>query len=623
MASSATPEQYSCFFESTVWDRNPSVNNTLTRDTLEKHTVTVEECAESLDAQSENAQTIDMVLGDKSRTVDDKAQTVDVETISIAESETDTLVDSEDDAWSVVSDGDSIVVHENQRLLSDDDQADHQCEVDEADDEREADGVDEDGDVDDEEHPDDRGMEEDLHGVTDSEEHHLDNSGEDEDLNGCTDDEQSLDDTLMDSDKEEQLDDCTEESIRICEIKEVLQACRTEAWEYECDLEQRHNKELDDLNREHEKEVNCLAKALQEKEQQVAVCRMEISRRRAIEVENSKELNKIKCWLNTECHRERERADKAEEQLSTSEKKLEDCIKDARTRQYAVEQAHHVELSEMQREQRQEIDELERRQRQSYERIVRAAEETEDRCYQKAAKDAELCAEAAEALSAQIEKNDRMKAEHEKTLKSTSSLYEELLTTANANRQWLIEEAHKLLVNSDKVNEENATLREQLTKAVNEIEELKQKEQNTKADHDQEMGRLEEELQREHEEAFDELVDEHEQDCAELADHLWEADNEIEELHQKEQDMVSEHEKKMEIAKAERVLLENHVHDLVVRVNEVKQEGDELRKQLKEAKDEVQERKEREQELILQQDADRQMFERSLYAMRNLLEGTV
>lgn len=617
MASSAPSEQYRCFFESTVWDRNPSVNNTLTRATLEKHIVTVGICAESMNAQSETAQTVDLVVGDTSRAVEDKAQTT--KTTSIAESETDTLVDSEDDAWSVVSDDDSIVIHENQRLLSDDDEADHHYEVDEADDEREVDNVDEDANLDDEEHPYDPGMEEDFYGVTDGEEDHFDHSGEDEDLNGCTNDERSLDDTLVDSGEEEQLNDYTEESVRVSEIQEVLQACRTEAWEYECNLEQRHNEELDNLNREHEKEVSRLTEALEEKEQKLDMCRTEICRRRAIEVENTKEIDKIKYWLNTECHKERDRADKAEERLSISEKKLEGCIKDARVRLYAVEQAHQVELNEMQREQRQEIDELERRQRQSYERIVRAAEETEDRCHQKAAKDAELCAEAAEALSAQIEKNDRMKAEHEKELKTTNSLYEELLATANASREWLIDEAHKVLINSDKVNEENATLREQLTKAANDIEELKQKEQTIKAEHDQELKRLEEE----HEEAFDELVDEHEQDCAELADYLWEADNEIDELYQREQDVESEHKKEMSEAKAERVWLENKVRDLIVQVGEVKQEGDELRKQLKEAKDEVQERKEREQELVSQQDADRLMFERSLCAMRNLLESTV
>lgn len=615
MASSATPEQYRCFFESTVWDRDPSVNNTLTRATFKDHT---EECAESMDAQSENAQTVDMVVSDKPRTVGDKEQAVGVGTTSMSESETDTLVESEDDAWSVVSDDDSIVVHENQRLLSDDHEADHEYDVDQADDEREVNDVYEDVNLD-EEHPYNPGMEEDSHGVTDDIEDHFDNSGEDEDPDDCIDDEQSLDDTLMNSDKEEQLDAYTEESIRVCEIKEVLQACRTEAWEYECNLEERHNEELVDLNREHEKEVSHLTKALEEKEQQVDMCRTEICRRRAIEVENTKEIDKIKYWLNTECHKERDRADKAEERLSISEKKLEGCIKDARVRLYAVEQAHQVELNEMQREHRQKIDELERRQCQSYERIVRAAEETKDRCYQKAAKDAELCAEAAEALSAQIEKNDRMKAEHEETLKTTNSLYEELLATANANRQWLIDEAHIVLINSDKVNEENATLREQLKEAVNDIEELKQKEQIIKAEHDQELNRLEEE----HEEAFDELVDEHEQDCAELADYLWEADNEIYELYQREQDVESEHKKEMSEAKAERVWLENKVRDLIVQVGEVKQEGDELRKQLKEAKDEVQERKEREQELMSQQDADRQMFERSLCAMRNLLESTV
>lgn len=612
MASSTTSEQYSCFFESTVWDLNPSVTNTLTRNTLEKRTATVEKCAQSMHAQAEDAQTVDTVLGEKPGTGEDKAQTVDVETTSVAESESDTLVESEDDPWSVVSDGNSSVVDENQGLSSGADEADDECDDDDAD---------QNANINEQEQPCDSKMMEDVFGGTDDEES-INGETEQEDLDGCTDNEESLDNTLIDT-EEEHLDDCTEDSIRVCELKEALDACRREAWEFECDLGKRHNEELYELNREHEKEVNYLAKALREKEQQVDMCRTEICRRRAIEVENSRELNTIKCWLDTECHRARERADKAEEQLRITEKKLEGCIKDARTRLYTLEQAHHVELNEMQRGHHQELDELERRQRQSYERIVKAAEETEDRCYQKAARDAELCAEAAEALSAQIEKADRMKAEFEKKLENTNSHYKALLTTAHANREWLIEETRRVLSNSDKVNDENATLREQLTKAVADVQKLKQNEQTTKADHAQEMIKLKEEAQRQHEEAFDELVDEHEQDCAELADNLWEADNEIDGLRRREQEMESEHKKEMSEAKAECVWLADRVRDLVAKVAEVKREGGELRNQLREARDEVQERKEREQELISQQGADRHMFERSLYAMRNLLESTV
>ncbi|KAG9739523.1 hypothetical protein KCU73_g9458, partial [Aureobasidium melanogenum] len=134
MASSTTPEQCSYWL--------PGLP-------CENLTATLREIAENEEimyAQTQNAQTVDMVLADKPGTVEDKQQTADGETTSMAESETDTLVAGEDDAWSVVSDGGGAVNDESERLS---------CE-DEADDENEVNNASQDADVD----------QEDLYGCT-------------------------------------------------------------------------------------------------------------------------------------------------------------------------------------------------------------------------------------------------------------------------------------------------------------------------------------------------------------------------------------------------------------------------------------------------------------------------
>ncbi|KAH0011296.1 hypothetical protein KCU78_g10072, partial [Aureobasidium melanogenum] len=587
MPSSTTPEQYSCFFPSI-----PCENATAAFREIAVDMAAVIEYEESMYAPTENAQTVDMVLGDKFRTVEDKEQTADVQTTKMAESETDTLVDEEDNAWSVISGGDGAMNDENERLY---------CE-DEADDEHEVDDAGQDADVD------------------------------QEDLYGCTDDEETFDNTLIDADEEEHLDDCTEEDIRVREVEKQLQACSQEAWEYECDLMKRHNEELDDLKREHEQEINHLTMALQEKVQHVDMCRTEIYRRRAFEVGKSMQLEEIKRQHKTECNRERARADEAEQQLKITEKKLEDCREDFCTRLYAAKQGHRNKLQEMQDKHDRELEEPKRRQLQTYDQLVKAAEEDAERFRQKAARDAELCADAAEVLSAQIKQNEMMKAEFKKRLKDADSRYDQEVKRGHVEREWLTNEACEMLKKTNKVNDENLRLREELAEAVNDIQELAQKVQTTKAGHDQEIARLKEEAQRqhvqaldkledEHEQDFDELVDEYEQDCAELADYLWEADKEIDELRQREQDMETKHKQEMSQAKADHLWLENRVRDLLVMVTEDKQKSNELRNQLKEAKYEVQELKEREHELISQQDAERAMFESSLHNMRNLLHS--
>ncbi|CAD0085197.1 unnamed protein product [Aureobasidium mustum] len=55
MASSAASGQYSCFFESTVWDVNASDNTTPPRKNSETHEVTVKECEERKCTQGEMA----------------------------------------------------------------------------------------------------------------------------------------------------------------------------------------------------------------------------------------------------------------------------------------------------------------------------------------------------------------------------------------------------------------------------------------------------------------------------------------------------------------------------------------------------------------------------------------
>ncbi|KAG9686493.1 hypothetical protein KCU95_g11609, partial [Aureobasidium melanogenum] len=583
MASSTTPKQFGCYFENPVWETEPCDGVTAALRDVAKHVTTLEECEEGNYTQAEDAQTVDMVLED------------DGEASNMAESETDTLVDREDDAWSVVSDGDQ----ERRLYCNDDDQSD-----DEADDEREVDGIDNNADGD-EEQPHDR--------------------NEDDNLYGCTDDgeEEHINNTLTNADEEEHVDDCTEESIQVRELQKHLVALGQEAWEYQCDLEKRHREELDyeletckkealkskgelekrhrkeleDLNREHGKELNCLNTALQEKMQHVDMCREEIYRRRAFEVSKSQQLEVIKRQHKTECDKERKRADEAEQQLKDK-------------------------LLDMQDKHQRELEELKREQHQKYEEFAKAAAEEAERYRQNAVKDAKLCADASEVLAAQITKAEVMKTEYEKRLRDANCRYEQEVKRGHTDREWLAKQTCEVLEEKDKVNKENLKLRKELAEAVADIQELVQKMRTDKVSHNQEIVRLKEEAQRQHEEAFDELVDEHEQDCAELADHLWEAENEIDELRQKEQDMEAKHKQEMSQAKAAQLGLEGQVFDLMCKLVDVKQEAAGLRDQLVNTKCEVQELKDREQELMSQQVADRAMFERSLHAMRKALQDS-
>ncbi|KAH0346453.1 hypothetical protein KCU81_g3858, partial [Aureobasidium melanogenum] len=575
-SSSTTPEQFGCYFENPVWETETCDGVTAALRDVAKHVATLEGCEEGIYTQAEDAQTVDMVLED------------DGEASNMTESENDALVDEENDAWSVISEED-----QEQRLYCDD-----------ADDESEVDGAENDGDADEEEQPYNPEEDEELYGGTDDGEEHLDN-------------------TLTNDDEEEHVDDCTEESIQVRELKEQLVAFGQESWEYQCDLEKRHREELDyeletckkealkskselekrhrkeleDLNREHGKELNCLNTALQEKMQHVDMCREEIYRRRAFEVSKSQQLEVIKRQHKTECDKERKRADEAEQQLKDT-------------------------LQEMQDKHQRELEELKRKQHQKYEDFAKAAAEEVERYRQKAARDAKLCEDASEVLAAQITKAEVMKTEYEKRLKDANSRYEQEIKRGHADREWLAKQTCEVLEEKNKVNNENLKLRKELAEAVDDIQELVQKVRTDKAGHDQEIVRLKEEAQRQHEQAFDELVDEHEQDCAELADHLWEAENEIDELRQKEQDMEAKHKQEMSQAKAAQICLEGQVFDLMCKLVDVKQEAAGLRDQLVNTKCEIQELKDREQELMSQQGADRAMFERSLHAMRKALQDS-
>lgn len=540
-----------------------------------------------------------------------------VETASTSEDNIGSGDDSENDTWSVVSESDSIVVY-NQRLLCDDD--------DQADEESDIENDDQDADVSEEEDDDNQ------NDVEDEE----DSDDEEEDL----DDDISEQDDHLDSDSEEDetLDDYTEESIRLAEALEVQELYR---------------EELEELKRQHHDE----RKHAEWRYHQIEVRTHDLHQEIEIRVEEG--------WRREADHKKR----------------------------------HREELNGLQRIHDQRLEQIKLKLTQENYEIVELLAMSEECRHHDAADSAKLSAEAANALSAEIQEVSKLKT----TLENTKSAYSSQTAKHHKDLRLLQNRLEAALVKEQHDHTTHLAIRNQLAKVEHEMDRNRKE---FKLLHQQAMNASKEALQRQHEtqlaavrqsyeQELEKLKQEHEQDKAHNDGHvceleaeldalcqdrdeqyqincdlreqfeeaefdteyeLEEADQKIEcleqilndtscelqsvkdektqlneemielqvtmeKLCQQAQDSKVKHERDMIEATSHRQELEKNVITMNWELRAAKREVLELHDQLKEVKIKEQEMENREQQLLSQCTADRLMFERTAYALRELLKG--
>jgi hypothetical protein len=546
------------------------------------------------------------------------------ETASMSEDDIGSGDDSENDAWSVVSESDSIVVY-NQRLLCDDvDQAD---ESDVENDDQDADGSDND-DADDSDEEDAIDQEDIQDGEeSDDDQHQLDD--------GTSEQDDHLD---SDSEEDETLDDYTEESIRLAEALEVQELYR---------------EELEELKRQHRDE---------RKHAEWEYHQMEVR--------------------TQDLHQE-----------------IEIRVEEGWRREADYKKRHREELNGLQRMHDQRLEQIKLKLTQENYEIVELLAMSEECRRQDAADSAKLSAEAANALSAQIQEVSKLKT----TLENTKSAYSSQTAKHRKDLLSLQNRLEAALVKEQNEHSTQLAARNQLAKVEHQMEKNRK---DFKHLHQQAMNASKEALQRQHEtqltavrlsyeQELEKLKQEHEQDKAHNDGHvceleaeldalcqdrdeqyqincdlrekfeeaefdteyeLEEADQKIEcleqilsdtscelqgvkdektqldeemvelqatmeELFQQVQDSKVKHEQDMNEATSRRQELEKNVITMNWELRAAKREIMELHNQLKEVKVKEQEMEKREQQLLSQGTADRLMFERTAYALHGLLKG--
>jgi hypothetical protein len=336
--------------------------------------------------------------------------------------------DSEDDAWSVVSEGESIVVHENQRLLCDDDDQDDEGSNIDHDDDDDADSDDE--DVDDQEDTEnDQELDdekEDLDNNTDNEDEHLSSDNEEDD----------------------NLDDYTEEGIRLAEALEVQESYR---------------EEVEELKRQHQEE---------HKHAEWRYHYMEVRTR--------------------DLHQE-----------------IEIRVEEGWRREFDDKRRHREELDGMQRMHDQRLEQIKLKLTQENYEIFKSLEVSQERRRQDAANSAELSAEAANAISAEIQEVSKLKTD----LGNTKSAYSSQTARHHKELRLLQNRLEGALIKDQNDHSTHLTTRNQLANVEHEMDRDRK---NFKHLHQQAMKASKEVLQRQHETHLAEVRRSYEQELERL-----------------------------------------------------------------------------------------------------------
>jgi hypothetical protein len=561
------------------------------------------------------------------------------ETVSLAESDTSSVEEFEDDAWSVVSEGESVVMPVNQLRSSDyHDQTDGERDIedddnsnDDADEERYV-NDDSDNDADEEESEDE---EEDLSDGTDKKDEHLDS----------------------DNEQDEQFDDCTEEGIRIAEAQKQVEACqqqarevrksyleeleelkrqhqderkqaawkhdqmlvcaadaweqleidREEAWTIECELKEKHSEELDAMQRNHDQQVVMVKLEFDLERTQLRKSLIMSQSGRCSDADNHTKLcADVAETLSLEIKN-------AVKMKAAFEKTLE--VTNADHNLYVAELREHWHLLKS------KLDEAQVKEQDDHEQhlntrnqLARAQHEVQD-------------------LRQKEQDIEELQEQHEQQLYRVRLSYEQELD--KVQREYEQEKAHneEYVCELETEMDEMCQEKDELYHAKSQLcEKIEEQYQDLEFSHEHEVDKAKEEmdqLKQSLRTTSNELKDA-KAELTEVDKVMVEVEETLHELCQQAQDSKVRHEQDMTEATGRRQELEEKICKLVYEMNVARLESMKLGDQLKEVKNELQETqemeqkmkereqemKEREQELMSQCAADRLMFERTMQALR-------
>lgn len=208
--------------------------------------------------------------------------------------------------------------------------------------------------------------------------------------------------------------------------------------------------------------------------------------------------------------------DRLSSRICELEEKIKICAKEALKLECELESKRCKEVDTLKLEHFNRYERLKLKFKQEYHVVRKALEESEEIRHQDAVRHANLFVESADTLSEQIKKAEDMKVACEKILETTKKVHDIEVAKLHVNLRWLEDKVKRALAKEAEDHGAHLHTRNQLAKAEDQIEELKQKEQ--------EMASAKEELQRQHEQQLAEVRDSYEQKL-ELAKQEHEADN--------------------------------------------------------------------------------------------------
>jgi hypothetical protein len=539
-----------------------------------------------------------------------------VEAASMSKDNVGSGDDSEDDAWSVVSESDSIVLYNQRLLCDDDDQADEESDVEK--DDQDADDSDVEDAVDQEDAEDEE---------------------ESEDAEKRLDDNTSEQDEYLNSDNEEDetLDDYTEEGIRLAEALEVQALYREEleelrrqhqderkhaewryhqmevrtrdlhqeieirveeGWRRESDYKKRHREELDGMQRMHDQRLEQIKLKLTQENYEILKS-LEVSQeRRRQDAANSAKLSaEAANTLSAEIQEVIKLKTTLENTKSAYSSQTARNHKELRLLQNRLEAAlikeqndHSTHLTT--RNQLAKVEHEMDKDRKNFKHLHQQA-----------------MIASKEALQRQHETHlGAVRQSYEQELEKLKEEHEQDKAHNDGHVCELEAELDALCQERDEQYQRNCDLRERFEEARFDTEyELEEADQKLEC-LEQILSDTSCELQG--------VKDEKTQ----LDEEMVELQATMEELCQQAQDNKVKHKQDMDKAIGHRQELEAAVSSLLSQLGTANQGNTELRDQLKEVKVKEQEMEKREQQLLSQSTADRLMFERTAHALRSLLK---
>lgn len=399
-------------------------------------------------------------------------------------------------------------------------------------------------------------------------------------------------------------DECNRMISRVGTLEEKLRICKEEARSLECELESKHCKVVDSLKREHYRQLDqckskfkqdchLLREALTESEdhhRQYAILFAEAADALSGQIKKAEDM-KVACERTLETAAEVHDIEVAK--LHVNLRWLEDKMKRALAKEAEDHDAHLHTRNQLAKAEY-EIEGLKHKEQE----MASAKEELERQHEQR----------LAEVRHSYEQKLELAKQEHE----ADNALSEEQICDLESEMDEMCQQKDELYHAKDQ-------LCEKMEEAYQDLE--------ITYDHDLSEARDVIERLEQNIRAMSDELKEIKEERTQLEQDIGEAEATIEELCQQAQGNEAEYEQSRSAAASGRQCLESEVRYLRGALKKAKQEDKELRDQLKDAiqglqesQGRQQELKQREQALMSQCAADRLMFERSAYALRSLLQ---